>query len=211
VTAVLGALLLAAGANTIRAHYHGPRWQVYACKPLTILLAMAVAVSAPDGPPGAYRALILAGLAWSLVGDVLLMLPADRFVAGLACFLVAHLWYIAAFGVAAPRPAPAILLVSAGAIGLALFLPLWPYLGRLRAPVAAYALALVGMLWQATGWAATGGGSRARLAAAGALVFVASDAVLAYNRFRRPLRGAQAAILSTYFVAQGLIAASVGR
>jgi len=31
-------------------------------------------------------------------GDVFLMLPSDRFVAGLVAFLMAHLCYIAAFG-----------------------------------------------------------------------------------------------------------------
>ena len=49
-----------------------------------------------------------------------------------------------------------------------------------------------------------------RLAAVGATLFMASDAVLALNRFRRPLRGAQAVIMLTYVAAQALIALSVG-
>ncbi len=47
-------------------------------------------------------------------------------------------------------------------------------------------------------------------AAIGALLFMASDAMLAINRFRRPFRLAQAAVLGCYFAGQLLIALSVG-
>lgn len=210
-TAVLAALLLASGANTIRADYSGPRWQVYLCKPLTIIAAMTIAATVAGGPQSPYRALVLAGLTCSLVGDVFMMLPQKRFEAGLASFLVAHVCYVAAFAGAAAAPAPVLLLVAAAAVGAAVAVPLWPRLGRLRVPVAVYVAALVALLWQSVGWAIATGAANAQLAAAGAVLFTISDAVLAHNRFRRPFRAAQAVILSTYFVAQGLIAASVGR
>ena len=206
----LAFLLLACGAATILADYAGRRPVVYVCKPLTILVAMAIAATAAGGPPPPYRALVLAGLGCSLVGDVFLMLPDKRFAAGLASFLVAHVCYVAAFAGAAPAPAGTLLLAAAAAVGVAVAVPLWPHLGRFRVPVAVYVVALVALLWQAGGWAASTGAVNARLAAAGAVLFTASDAVLAHNRFRRPFRAAQAVILSTYFVAQGLIAASVG-
>jgi len=44
----------------------------------------------------------------------------------------------------------------------------------------------------------------------GAFLFLASDAVLAVNRFRRPFRLAQAVILSSYFAGQLMISLSVG-
>ena len=50
-----------------------------------------------------------------------------------------------------------------------------------------------------------GGGASAF---AGALLFVASDSALAWNRFRGGFAGAQALILGTYFPAQLLIALS---
>lgn len=50
---------------------------------------------------------------------------------------------------------------------------------------------------------------RGLLAAAGATLFMVSDAVLALNRFRTPFRLAQAAIMSTYVAAQLLIALSI--
>jgi len=39
-------------------------------------------------------------------------------------------------------------------------------------------------------------------------LFLASDSVLAVDRFVKPFRAAQAVILSTYFAAQALIALS---
>jgi alkenylglycerophosphocholine/alkenylglycerophosphoethanolamine hydrolase len=46
------------------------------------------------------------------------------------------------------------------------------------------------------------------LAAVGALLFVASDSALAWNRFKSEFKSAQAVILATYFAAQWLIALS---
>jgi uncharacterized membrane protein YhhN len=208
VIVALGLLLAASGAATIAADYGGRRAVVYVCKPLTIVFAMAIAATAGDGPSPPYRALILGGLACSLVGDVLLMLPVKRFAAGLASFLVAHVCYVAAFAGASPARAPLVLLAAAAAIGAAVTVPLWPHLGRYRLAVAVYVGALVALLWQSAGWAAGTGAPHARLAALGAVLFTVSDAVLAHNRFRRPFRAAQGVILSTYFIAQGLIAAS---
>jgi uncharacterized membrane protein YhhN len=206
----IGAGFLVSAGATILADRVGRRPVVYVCKPLTIVLAGVIAATGSGGPPPPYRALILAGLACSLVGDVFLMLPEKRFAAGLASFLVAHLCYIAAFAGASPAPAPSLLLAAAAVIGAAVSVPLWPHLGRYRIPVTAYVTALVLLLWQAAGWVAHTGATGARLALAGAVLFTASDAVLAHNRFRRPIRWAQPVILSTYFTAQGLIAASAG-
>ena len=77
--------------------YRGPRALVYAAKPLATLLILALACLAPAGADPRVARWIFLGLVCSLAGDVLLMLPSDRFAAGLASFLVAHLCYIAAF------------------------------------------------------------------------------------------------------------------
>src|SRR5258708_9385391 len=68
----------------------------YVCKPLTMAALMGSALTlqpAVSGQRSWWRAALTAGLA----GDVFLMLPNDRFVAGLAAFLVGHLAYIAGF------------------------------------------------------------------------------------------------------------------
>src|SRR4029079_17999518 len=70
----------------------------YVCKPATMvaLIVTALALAPAAGQDGG-RAWFVAALVFSLAGDVFLMLPSDRFVAGLASFLVAHLCYVAGF------------------------------------------------------------------------------------------------------------------
>jgi uncharacterized membrane protein YhhN len=53
------------------------------------------------------------------------------------------------------------------------------------------------------------GGTRTLLAFLGAVLFLVSDSVLAYNRFARKMPGARTVILGTYFPAQLLIALSI--
>jgi uncharacterized membrane protein YhhN len=205
--------LIAAAAACVlhlRAAYRGPVWQVYLFKPLTTLLLLAAAATGPSTHGSAYRTPILAGLVLSLFGDVFLMLPRDRFVAGLASFLAAHLAYIAAFQAEGPILAAPQLLLPLGVVAVVLLWVLWPGLGRLRAPVVLYTATIVAMVWRA--WAR----SRAvptpgtTLAAVGAVLFLVSDSLLAIDRFRRRFPGARAAVQITYVAAQALIAVSVG-
>jgi uncharacterized membrane protein YhhN len=76
----------------------GPRlsWLGYVFKPLTLVLILGLALTAPPSRPPRYRWGIVAGLVFSLAGDVLLMLPSNRFLAGLLSFLAAHVCYLAA-------------------------------------------------------------------------------------------------------------------
>ena len=133
----------------------------------------------------------------------------ERFAAGLVCFLFAHLCYIAAFTVGASARAlsawGAVALVLYGALMLRL---LWPRLGKLKAPVLVYVAAILLMAWQSLNRWLVAGDAGSAAALAGALLFVASDSALAWNRFRAEFRGAQAFVLGTYFAAQWLIALS---
>jgi len=57
--------------------------------------ALIIWAAASPHPSGC----LIAALVLSLLGDVYLMLPEDRFVAGLSSFLIAHLAYITCFDV----------------------------------------------------------------------------------------------------------------
>ena len=83
-------------------------------------------------------------------------------------------------------------------------------LGALRIPVMVYAVTILLMVWLAWGrsWALLTPGSM--LAAMGATLFMASDAILALDRFHRSIRQAQSLIMTSYVTAQALIALSVG-
>ena len=206
-TVVLSALALASALLAIRAEHAGDRRSVYLFKPLTVLIIILIALGEKNVTAAAYRPLVVAGLVCSLAGDVFLMLPRDRFVAGLICFLLAHLCYVAAFTLdgGGRAWAAAAALALYGALMLRL---LWTRLGGLKAPVLVYVAVILLMAWQAASrWLEVGGAGGAA-AFAGALLFVASDSALAWNRFRGGFPAAQAVVLGTYFAAQWLIALS---
>lgn len=208
----MNALLLAAatcGLCAIVGEERGPRGLVYVTKPTATLLLLAVAASAPEAAPP-YRWLVVAGLAASTVGDVFLMLPRDRFVAGLVSFLTAHVAYGAAFFTPPQATVDGLLLAGLLVIAAGIVAVLWPGLGPFRVPVLGYVAAIITMAWLACVRWRAGGADGSGLAAVGALLFVVSDALLAVDRFRRPIPHGRAFVLGTYYLAQALIAMSVG-
>ena len=176
----------------------------YALKPLATLLILAIAALAP---PSAYQHWLLAALALSLAGDVSLMFHSDRaFVAGLASFLLAHLAFVAAFLTGVPHIELPYWLAAVAAYAVALLAVLLPRAGRLKLPVALYCAVLGAMVFAAaTRYQSRADAASAR-ALAGALLFMLSDSLLGWRRFVGRYRGAQAAILSTYWAAIALIA-----
>jgi uncharacterized membrane protein YhhN len=204
---VLTILAVVSAALHIRAEYGGRRSGVYVFKPLTVGFIIAIALWSQSS---AYKYLIVAGLLFSLAGDIFLMLPSDRFIAGLVSFLIAHIFYIAAFTIDGAAGSlsflAAIALLAYGGLMLRL---LFPFLGRMKAPVIIYMLVILLMVWQAANRFVSLGTTTGLLALAGACLFAASDSLLALNRFRSPFRSAQFLILTTYYFAQWLIALSV--
>jgi uncharacterized membrane protein YhhN len=184
----------------------------YLCKPAT-LVALIVAAGVLDPAAGAHsrRAWFVAALICSLAGDVLLMLPQDRFVFGLAAFLVGHLCYLAGFWTHGPS---ALALVLAVVVVAAVVVPLGRRIltaiaasGRARelgAPVTAYIAVIAAMLATAL---ATGN----VVAAVGAVLFVASDSMIAWDRFVRSFAWAPVAIMVTYHLGQAGLVASLVR
>ncbi|HEX5723998.1 MAG TPA: lysoplasmalogenase [Longimicrobiaceae bacterium] len=208
-------LAMAVAASALLAvagEYGGKRRLVYAAKPLTTALILAMAALAPGAVSPLYRWAVVLGLALSLAGDVFLLLPRDRFVAGLASFFAAHLCYVAAFGSQLAGVPPAWTVLPFALYAALLLRILWPHLPPgLRVPVTAYAAVLSAMAWAALGQWLRHGDARSALAFAGAALFVASDSLLAADRFARPFPAARALVLGTYWAAQLLIAASVAR
>ncbi|HEY0333727.1 MAG TPA: lysoplasmalogenase [Stenotrophomonas sp.] len=201
-------ILLAAGA-IVGASIEGLRWLHYLCKPAATLV---IIVRALQGARGPYRRWLLVGLVLSLGGDICLMLPIDAFVAGLAAFLLAHVAYICALrhGVrlsALCMTAPVLAIYAGGNL-----FGLWPHLpDSLRMPVIAYTVVLASMAAMAFARALKpprGARRGTGLAALGALLFVASDSLLAWDRFAGPLPWATAGLLASYYAAQWCLASS---
>jgi uncharacterized membrane protein YhhN len=208
VTWALLAAALTFGILHIHADYRREWTRTYIFKPLAMIgiIGLVFVDTVPDNP---YRWWILTGLLFSLAGDIFLMLRPARFLAGLASFLLAHLAYIAAF---LERMTdlfwPAALMAIAA--GLAMLAILRPGLGPLKLPVVLYVAAIVAMVATAVSAAAAAPTPGRVAAAAGALLFLVSDACLGYARFRRRYTAAQPTILGSYYPAQALMALSAG-
>ncbi len=172
---------------------------------MIILLALCLTGNQyPD-----YRYAIIAGLIFSLAGDIFLMLPDDRFISGLVSFLMAHLAYIYAFTSGVGVGITAYIAFPVLIIGGIMYRYLSPGLGRMKLPVLIYMVVILVMVWVAwERWDVMGENYRLS-APIGASSFVVSDALLAINRFRKPFNSARGWILFSYMIAQLLIALSV--
>ncbi len=156
----------------------------YICKPGALAALLGVAVTL-DPTFGDVRAWFVVALMLSLAGDVFLMLPSDRFVAGLASFLLAHVAYVVGLtrhgGAAAAVAIAAIPVVAVAGILGARFLRAARAAGQreLIGPLVAYMAVIAAMVTCAIA-------SGVVLAAVGAVLFMASDALIAETRFVGP-------------------------
>lgn len=205
---VIVVLTFASAAVAILSSYFGPL-VFYITKPLTTTLILVPVLALVPDSEGAYIPLIAGGLAFALLGDILLMLPEERFVLGIASFAATHVFYLAAFTVAAgiafinPSTIPLIIF----AVLMARFL--WRGVRKsLQIPILAYVVLITVMTAQAIGAALDLESTGLAIAAAGAVLFLASDSMLAVDRFRVPFAAARALVLSTYWLGQWLIALS---
>ena len=179
------------------------------CKPLTMVLAimMVVRQSGVLQTKSSFYICLVGGLAASLAGDVFLMLPGNYFIAGLASFLVAHLFYITLLrqgvGWFPSRRALGVTLT----LGAAMYAWLWSGLDGmvLKVAVGTYVGVLSLMTAQALGRATVMRDVASNAVAVGACVFMLSDALLAINRFVQPLPMVSLSVLASYYVAQILI------
>jgi alkenylglycerophosphocholine hydrolase len=202
--------LVAAVVVSALANWHSRFWEVRwlerITKPLTTALIIAMAAVIPATYP-TVRWWVVAGLVLCLVGDVLLMPAIDRFEGGLGAFLVGHLL----FGIAALRRPhhtwgwAAVALLALLAVG-------WLFgrsiIGGARGKDAKLGGAVTGYLVVISTMALLVALTGSWLAVIGAVFFVASDTLLGYDMFVRPVAAAKVGIMATYHVA--LIALSLG-
>jgi uncharacterized membrane protein YhhN len=147
----------------------------------TLAVALLAVLALLQGGP----LLLAVALALSAIGDAFLSRDGEKtFLGGLASFLVAHLAFIALFlragggiGLLAAEPWRAAIAVAMVILALVMLVALWRRVGpSLRLPVSVYIATILGMgiaaLTMNTAWVI-----------AGAMVFMASDGLLATEKF----------------------------
>ncbi|MDF8352671.1 lysoplasmalogenase [Ensifer adhaerens] len=204
--AILGSLLAAPDDSPWR-------WLHYLTKPTATLLLLVVVLRTISETPSAYAWAVAIGLVFAAAGDVFLMLPGDYFLVGLVCFLLTHCTYIYALTRDAKFAESKGIFAAFALVALAVVGGLWTSLpDEMRIPVIIYALALGAMAAQAISRArqlsGTPRATAARLAAYGGLLFLISDSILAYGRFRFAIPFNALWVLGTYYAAQWFFARS---
>jgi uncharacterized membrane protein YhhN len=211
---LLLALFLAVAVLDWVAVHQGSKALEYLAKPgcMVFLIAAALALDPADG---AARALLVAALVLSTLGDVFLMLPGRQpgtsgpnlFVAGLGSFLLAHLAYVLGFGFEGGS-------LGGVLVGLVPVVVLVAVVGRrvraavvaspepeLATPVSAY-IAVISLMVLAAFGTLDG------RAMVGAALFAASDSLIAWERFVKPRPWGPVTIIVTYHLAQALLVLS---
>lgn len=183
----------------------------YLLKPATLILLIAWFVRASSGLNSGMAHWFALGLFFSLAGDIFLMLPRDRFVAGLVAFLIAHVFYIIGFNPSLPPFTPLGLFFSmvVAAIGKQIYIKVAAGLtekgkSALIKPVLAYVLVIAVMVISAlfTLFRAEWALIPALAVSLGAALFMLSDVILALNRFVAPIKHGRFFNLASYHLGQ---------
>ena len=203
-------LFLIVLAIDLFAAYSGNETLRYFSKPLLMPLLIVYFIFNTNTGTSLKKWIVLA-LVFSWLGDVLLMFEARNnifFIFGLVAFLIAHIFYILFY--------ENILKLENLKKNYWLFIPvliyyvaliylLSPHLGEMKLPVRVYGVVISYMLIQALQITRIKNRAASAMMIIGAILFIASDSVLAMNKFYQPFELAGIAIMLTYGMAQFLI------
>jgi uncharacterized membrane protein YhhN len=161
---------------------------------------------------------LLTALTFSWLGDIILLF-ADRdemyFIIGLIAFLLSHIAYILLFNKQIkPKNTKNKAVFWMGVTAIIMYLIvmialLLPSLGDLTIPVFVYALVISTMLLFAFKGFLMWKSPANWYIITGAVIFVSSDSILAFNKFYNPLVLSSFLIMLTYLVAQYLIVSGI--
>ena len=200
---------------TIKAQIKNDIKKLFIFKPAStiIIIAAAVIPFALKDMPEAFGLGIIIGLALSLGGDILLIYEEREktFIAGLVLFLLAHISYSFAFFASS-----AFSLWDIATAAVLLVISIWfyrkakPGLGDMKLAVIVYMIVICFMVNRAFALFFTSslGPVQAAIIAGGAVLFLVSDIVLAYNKFVAKLSWRPQS-LALYFLGQYCIAVSL--
>ncbi|HEY5367931.1 MAG TPA: lysoplasmalogenase [Hanamia sp.] len=182
-------------------------------KPLIVVILTAwIYISTKLSTP--FHKSIFIGLVFAWIGDVLLMIQkinSSFFILGLIAFLLCHAFYIRAFTLdfkskaAQKNPFLIWAIIVFAAFCAALFIYLRPHLGTMQIPVLIYAIIISVMAMMAVSRFGRVDLFSFEIIFYGAILFLFSDSMLAYNKFVQHLPNAGLIIMASYMLAQYFI------
>lgn len=189
----------------------------YMTKPLLMSSLVIYFIAAVRSIASSLKKWIVLALAFSWLGDVLLMFESTNgsfFIFGLLAFLIAHFFYILFY--------ENVIRLEHLKKNYWIFIPvliyyavliyvLSPHLGDMKLPVRIYGIVISYMLIQALQTGRIKNHAAAGLMIAGAVLFITSDSLLAINKFYQSFEYAGIAIMLTYGIGQLLITSGAAR
>jgi len=189
-------------------------WPGFVAKALIIPVLMILFFVNINPFTGRLHIFMIAGLLFSWAGDVVLELSKNNdnlFIVGLACFLFAHIMYLTVFFLTPGKNSilnnRIYLLIPVLIYGIVLLSCLYADLAGMRLPVILYTIVILSMLAGALNRIEKVKKVSFYLVLAGAILFVISDSVIAFNKFVHQFDSSGIVIMSTYVIAQYLIVA----
>ena len=181
----------------------------YIAKPAIIISLIFLFIKTSESLSKPIKNLMLLALVFSLLGDILLLFVDQSqhfFTLGLVAFLTAHLMYVLLFlkhrnTDKSPFGFIGLLLIYAAS----LFYFLKDGLGVMLIPVVVYMVVILAMATTAYLRKNKVNALSYGLVFLGALFFMASDSILALNKFHQPIPWSNISIMVTYAIAQYLI------
>ncbi len=197
---ILSVLTLIAAISAITFRQRGQkRWYSF-FKPLTTIFILVIGVLVYYTYESTYALIMLGALVFALAGDILLMKD-KTFRQGIYAFMIAQagfaIGFMSLYGFNPSLPVLLVLLLLNGSF----FVYIRKDLKAYALPIAVYMLVITFMNWQALGLALQRPIPVFTAIAVASLLFTFSDAVIAYNKFKKPLKIAGILILSTYWIA----------
>ena len=189
----------------------------YWTKPIPILLLIAALLKVRRPK---FSNWYLIGLVGSLLGDISLLFQNETpilFIIGLLFFLSAHILYITSFQTILNdsilplfKSIPTLFFSGMFLLyAIVFYYTIYPTLGDMKIPVAIYIIVILSMLIRA--YLLNVQLHKANLIFFGAVFFVISDSILAFNKFFLPIPHASLLIMGTYYLAQILIFLGITR
>ena len=176
-------------------------YRLFKLLPILFLIVWVASFGDIQGNP--YTRAILAGLCFSIIGDSLLLFPA-QFKSGLFSFLIGHIWYMLGF-LSGDWSLPILPTLIITILALGMVFQLYPTLEKLKIPVLVYIFMIAGMGITSFGRLEALQTFPTLIGAIGASLFMISDGVLGWNKFKNPFHLAAGIILITYYSGQWMI------
>lgn len=197
---IFSVLALISAISAITFRQRGQKRWYYIFKPVTTIFIMVIGGLVYYKLESSYSLIMLGALVFALAGDILLMKD-KTFRQGIYAFMIAQagfaIGFMSLYGFIPSLPVLLVLLLLNGSF----FVYIRKDLKTFATIIAVYMLVITFMNWQAIGLALNHTTPVFIAIAVASLLFTFSDAVIAYNKFKKPLKIAGILILSTYWIA----------